>query len=280
MKEPRAGATESAVPPTRGRFAVGPIRLDGGQLTDLVAVVVLIVAGVVLMVAERRSGVILLGSAAYVAFAGSTVIAAWLVRNPVRRLWRRFGAWVDASIDSFGLWILLVCALATPGFLASPAGRINTIGEASGGTFLMTFTGMLVGLLQLTPRHRDRAFRRLRHLGWLTPVLYSGCFFVCTLAFFTELTLLLDVRFEGIRDVTSLRAGQVASFYIWHFAALLPLADVPETLRWSEPLRYRGSDVGTLVVIFLVFTTTTIFAAFRAYWKFRREPVPDEPVGG
>jgi hypothetical protein len=223
-------------PPQRPAVSRGSIRLEHGQIIDLAALVVLIVIGVGLKVAEHRTGVVVLGTAANAAWLGSAVLAGWLVRNRLRlvrnrvqHLWRRLGG----LVDDHGLWVLVLCALTAPGFLASAPGRIKTIGEIAGPTFAATLVGTFVGLLQLAPKHRDRAFRRLRHLGWLTPVLYSGCFFVCALAFFTQLTLLSGVRFEAVRDVTALAA--------WRVVPRSPVSSVPVRgvrARWGEP-RHR-----------------------------------------
>jgi hypothetical protein len=254
---------------------MGPLRLEGGELVDAGAFVLLLAVGFGFDAAANRTSISLLASGRDLAWAGGAVLAGWLLRHRVRRLWHGLGHFVDR----YGLWTLLLCTAATLGFLASAPGRIETVGEPAGTTSLAALVGTLVGLLQLTPAHRDAAFHRLRHLGWLTPALYAGSFLVCALALFTFVTLGNDLRFEGVRDPSrDLAPWKVASFYLWHFAALLPLTDLPETLRWAEPLRYRGSDVGRLVVVFQVITVTSIFAAFRAYWKFRHSPGGEPPA--
>jgi hypothetical protein len=88
----------------------------------------------------------------------------------------------------------------------------------------------------------------------------------------TAVTRFSHVHFDGVPEVGRLSAGQVASFYLWHFLDLMQLNDLPGTLRWSEPLTYKGTDVGRLVVAFQLMTVVEIIATFRAYWTFRAEP--------
>jgi hypothetical protein len=116
----------------------------------------------------------------------------------------------------------------------------------------------------------------MRVIGWVGPLAIVGSFLVCAVALFTVNTVYSDVQFDGIREVKQLAAGRVAMFYLWHFVQLVPMGDIPETLRWEPPLTYSGSDVGIRVTLFQVTTVATTFATLRAYWEYwKQQSEPD-----
>ena len=251
---------------------------------DLAVAGVLVLLGLGLRLADARVGGVVLGMLSYAAWYVAAGIVAWHTYRPVgrwlRRTWKRIGDVVDRTSP----WLLLLCAFACAGFLVSAPGAVTAVAERPGGAnafgsvFLAGVVGTFAGLVQLSPRHRERAFRRLHAVGWVAPVVILGSFLVCGVALFTFVTMTGEGRFVDVPDVRELSARQVASFYVWHLLAVLPLGDVPATLKWEEPLSYTGSDVGRLVVAFQVLTAATSIATVRAYWLYvHATTAPDEP---
>jgi hypothetical protein len=184
--------------------------------------------------------------------------------------WKMLGDFIDRTSP----FPLLFCVIGCLGFLFSAPGRAETIlsePDASNALFsvlLGSSLGTAIGLVQVTPHHRDAMFRRLRVIGWLGPLVVVGCFLTCTVAFFSCITVYSSAHFAEISDLQALPIRRLASFYVWHFLELLPFGNIPKTLHWPEPLRYDSIQVGARVVVFQVITVSTIVATFRAYWKY------------
>jgi hypothetical protein len=247
------------------------------NLGELLVGIALIPVGVVL---EKVQGpdTWWLGSAAYMAWLLAAILIVYQVHHLVSRAFRRIWSRIEFWIDFAGLPALIVLTLGCPAFLASAPGRAAALVEEGHGQALAAplwsgFFGTVIGLFLLAPTHRDRAFSKLSSLGWLGPVLISVCFLTCAVTLFTSITLYSDLKFDGVSDTNQLSAIQVAAFYLWHFLDLMPLKDLPETLRWDAPLTYTGTDVGRLVVVFQLCTASVIVATFRAYWT-TRHPKP------
>lgn len=245
----------------------------GVSLFEFLIGIALIPVGVALMVASTPNR-LWLGSLAYFAWLIAAILIIYHTHRPVRVLARRVWARIAFWGDNVGLVFLGLFALSCPGFLASAPGMAAALvkggqDNALAAPLLAGFFGTAIGLFLLTPPHRDKAFHKLATIGWLGPVLIAGCFLTCAVTLFTAITLYSNVRFEGVAEVDQLSAGRVASFYLWHFLDLMPFNDIPDTLRWAEPLTYKGTDVGRLVVLFQLCTAAEILATFRAYWTSR-----------
>jgi hypothetical protein len=209
-----------------------------------------------------------------VVVVGIVVVLYAPVMGKVRRTRDQFGRF----IERFGLLVLVVCAVWQYAFLLSPPGRTRTIatapegGNALLGTFLTVWVGFFVGLVMVTPKHRDATFSKHKRLGWLAPLLIAGSFFICAVSLFAWVTVNFGVHFTGVRDPRDLAVRQIAGLYVWYFVKLLPFGNLPDVLKWSEPLHYTGLDVGLRVALFQVLVSVTTVATFRAYWKFRHSP--------
>lgn len=244
---------------------------------DVAFVLLLVLVGAAFRVAQAVTGGVWLGSLALAAWALaalSVVVAGYL---PVRTWLHRTARQHEWIIDATSPWLLIACAWATPGFLFSVAGRSETILTPNGGSVALaailfsSLLGTVAGLLQLTPKHRDRAFRRLRIIGWLGPLVIVASFLVCGMSFFTVITVYFSrAGFVGAADPRQLAVGRIALFYLWHFVSLLPLGKVPDTLRWAPPLTYVDPAIGRRVLAFQALTVTTTLATLRAYWTFRQ----------
>jgi hypothetical protein len=126
-----------------------------------------------------------------------------------------------------------------------------------------------------TGRSRARSIRNIRH--WFGPaglLVLSGMILVAAAAVFASLTFVLYRR--GLVSLDPCRGLPVTEphlldFYMWHFLKLVPLASIPETLRWEVPLCYSQFRVGLLIVLFQVSTVLPCLATARYYFKNRRK---------
>jgi hypothetical protein len=260
----------------------------------VLGVTILVLLGAGSRVVGDRTGALLFGELAYSCWYLAVGFGAWFFYRPlaalIQRVSDRFGDLVNRSSP----FLLIICAVGCAGFLASAPGRARSIlsdphaSNALFSVFLSALVGTVGGLVQLTPRHRAVGFRRLHPIGWLGPAVVIGCFLVCSVGLFTWDTVYSGVHFTGVADVEALPVHRVAAFYLWHLVDLLPLGEPPKTLRWAEPLRYDGSDIGMRVLAFQALTVGTTVATVRAYWAYvhspeaRRDGVPARsavPVG-
>jgi hypothetical protein len=130
--------------------------------------------------------------------------------------------------------------------------------------------GWVIGVAQLLWRNRrEAAMRQLGMLGWAAPFLYALAFTTCSLAFFTYMTMGQHLNFDEVGDAYELRAGRIAAFYIWHFLALLPGVEVPETLKWEEPLQYSSHTLGAYVLAFQLTVALTVISLVKTFLKSR-----------
>ena len=149
---------------------------------------------------------------------------------------------------------------------------VGTGGDPIGNALLTV--GMWGSIFLIAMRHlasekgRDEIYTRLRPLGIYAPFLYSSLITWLAVGFFTALTTPLHkydfVRFASpAGEVTSWR---IASFFCWHLADSIPLANVPETAKWPEPLHYDDVRLGLIVLVFKIVVIAPILASFQAYW--------------
>ena len=190
-----------------------------------------------------------------------------------RALYQIFGDWLRRKtarfvtwIDTYGFFFVTMGALGSIGILGSVPHAID------GAPFNPLWAlGWLVGAVQLlVRRRREAAMRQLRVLGWAAPFVYSLAFAVCSLAFFTYMTMVQHLRFDLIGDARELQAGRVATFYLWHFIAVIPAVDLPETLKWEEPLTYSSHVIGAFVLAFQLTVTLTVLSLVKSFLQSRR----------
>jgi hypothetical protein len=65
--------------------------------------------------------------------------------------------------------------------------------------------------------------------------------------------------------------GDFMDFYTWNFLDAVPLLEVNETLRWEEPIEYRGALAAWLVLAVKVAVILPVVQLVRTYWKMRSE---------
>jgi hypothetical protein len=105
-------------------------------------------------------------------------------------------------------------------------------------------------------------------------ILYCVGMFLCSLACFASLTLLLEVwGLLGLKETPAAReisVIQTAGFYIWHTLNAIPLVDgVPEIIGWPAPRGYEYQRVQGLLWAFKVLILAPIGASV---WLFIRYP--------
>jgi hypothetical protein len=150
-------------------------------------------------------------------------------------------------------------------------------------TYFLAFALVTEGVLLVrallhvtTKKGRTTLFSKLEPLGFLVPFLYSALVTWFALAFFATLTYLLyrvnAVSFS-VADNIELQPWKVVDLYAWHLADSIPLADIPNTTKWPEPIPYSDHMVGLLVLCFKLMVITPIFASFQGYWAHRQSEV-------
>jgi hypothetical protein len=189
---------------------------------------------------------------------------------------RRVGARLVHWIDLGGFTAVTVGALGSTGILASAPHAIETAPFNP-----MWVLGWLIGAVQILWRDRREAvMRQLGMLGLAAPFLYSLAFTTCSLTFFTYTTMAQHLTFDRAGDAYELRAGRVAAFYIWHFLALLPGVEVPQTLKWEEPLQYSSHILGAHVLAFQLTVALTVISLVKSFLQSRRTNAPADEVTG
>lgn len=138
-------------------------------------------------------------------------------------------------------------------------------------TALLVLWGLLLCsavVLISTEEWRTRLFTRLQRVGAFTPWTYSFGVLALGIYFFGTVTLLLmragAIVLEGSPE-------RVFDFYLWHFLDAVPLLHINETLLWNQPMIYRQTGVGWLLLTFKAAIILPVIATFGGYWQFRRE---------
>jgi hypothetical protein len=125
-----------------------------------------------------------------------------------------------------------------------------------------------------TETRRSALFERLGAIGPLAPLAYAFNLLWTAVMFFSSVTFLLAqqglLAFDpGPRG--PITAGRVADFYPWHFLEAIPVLEVNQTLRWTEPLTYGRTSVGWLLLLFKLAVIVPVIAAFLGYWTYRMQ---------
>ncbi len=116
-------------------------------------------------------------------------------------------------------------------------------------------------------RGRERARMSLLRWGKMTPLAYPVVFFAQTLLAFSLTTLLLTSHDVVAFKEAEPSGARIAAFYLWHFLDLVPLVNIPATLRWREPLSYTQSSIGALLLAFELIAVLPVIAVTRTYWN-------------
>ena len=100
---------------------------------------------------------------------------------------------------------------------------------------------------------------------------------------FSGLTILLyqagHVELSGSSDLAhdSRSFDVLSEFYLWHLADTVPLLDIPDTVRWEQPLRYSDSLSGFLLLLYKSFVILPLLQVGRLILAGRDQ---GEAVGG
>ncbi len=63
--------------------------------------------------------------------------------------------------------------------------------------------------------------------------------------------------------------ADIALLYLWEFLDAIPLAEVTDTLNWSQPLEYESPAVGAQILAFQIAIIAPIVVAVTEAWKSR-----------
>jgi hypothetical protein len=133
------------------------------------------------------------------------------------------------------------------------------------GTILLVATGIVVH-----DRSRDFVFGKLRRWGVLLPLGYSLSLVAIAVRFFAVTTLLLYQSGQvTLRTVTAsyVSLESLTDFFTWHALKAIPLIEIPETLKWTEPLAYDAGIVGLMLLVFKITVILPAIPAFGWWWE-------------
>lgn len=195
---------------------------------------------------------------------------------------RRYRTWTAARLARVGIWLdrsviryLHAGVAGSILYLLSEPGALFEGSALKIVPLLFAAVGYVAGVRQLVdPRRLLRAMVTMLPWGWLGPFVYAAEFLVCSAAVFTFVTASTGAEFSGT-PAASIAPHRIAEFYLWHCSSAVPLVDVPETLKWPEPLAYTSPAIGVGVLVFTVSVGATIVALIRTHlMAARNEPPP------
>ncbi len=187
---------------------------------------------------------------------GLEPIADWL--NNLRLTLFETGIGFEVSVA------LLIWALVGP----APNGVFTWLGIVS--VLVATFFLSVLAIRRMwTAQERERVRLRLARFGAFAPFVYPVGLFMQVLVLFTLTTSIFVAHgvVDFVQDDPS--NATIAAFYCWHFLELVPLVQVPETLRWDPPLSYEQWQVGMLVLGFQLAGVVPVIAVIREFWRER-----------
>jgi hypothetical protein len=80
---------------------------------------------------------------------------------------------------------------------------------------------------------------------------------------------------DGIGNLASGTSALATSWdfavlYAWHAFDAIPALDITKSLRWNEPVKYDGMELGLLVVVYRAAVLLPLIASLRGVWATRR----------
>jgi hypothetical protein len=274
--------SKPVAPPTPSRWG-----LDGGTIAEFlkrplvvrhcIVDVATVAAALALSIAATH---FLEGTPRKVAFAfrGASEMATAVV--VVTYAWRWFEGWVSRRLawfarrlESNGPSYLFMGCVGGVAFLASARAVLWTGSSFKFVTIFVATLGYIVGVYQLvSAQRRLKAMKSLLYLGWFGPLIYAAEFLVCSLVVFTFVNILAGMEFSDVAAAGT-APHQIAEFYLWHSCSVIPVVDIPETLKWSEPLTYNSHAIGMTVLAFNISVGISIVALIKSHLAARREGI-------
>jgi hypothetical protein len=122
------------------------------------------------------------------------------------------------------------------------------------------------------PDRRKQIFDVVSVNGRVQPVMFMvGVLFVAV-GLFSSVTFMLyerdafELRTDGGEAVA--HPGEIGDLYMWQFFNTIPGLDVNSTIRWDQPVTYRSSGMGWLVLLFKTIAILFIIQGFVAAWRW------------
>lgn len=187
-------------------------------------------------------------------------------REPTKTRLRQLGLAIGA------IWggAYVIAAVGAPleysrQYLPEPL-HLGVVGLYSVGVgYLMTWT--------MTAQSRRRNLARI--IEWFGPY---GLVLLPLLIMFTSAwvlaSFLTTLSAHGWVELAPGGAAAVSEdalrdFFLWHLVNLVPIIDIPETLKWREPVLYTQARVGWLVLFYQALVVIPGISAIRWYWTTR-----------
>lgn len=126
----------------------------------------------------------------------------------------------------------------------------------------------------ITGERGEKLYEQAYKQGLTWPFLFfSLSLFLFSLPFFASLTSTLSDRGYVWFEPQIARGGlsTVQDFYAWHFLRSIPGLNIPETLLWETPYKYKDTLSGFILLVFKLLIIIPVIASFAVWKKARKE---------
>jgi len=112
---------------------------------------------------------------------------------------------------------------------------------------------------------------------WLLVIWAAGAVVFSLLTWF-----LVDISAARLttRKGVALGFPETSALFVWHLLDVLPLADIPDTVKWNEPGPERNALAGLLLVSYKIVVLAPVLAAFVGLWPRQRHPDRADTTAG
>lgn len=157
--------------------------------------------------------------------------------------------------------------------------KLSALGSLVFPVFLLIVVGFLMFPTFLQRSRRMKAFRKLDPLGWWGALLFVTLFLWLTIVMFSLIGTTageLDLATYSKGGGGAIRPWDLVLMNAWQLANSVPLAEVPETLTWAQPVEYDGLVPGFLLLSFKVLVIVPVVFTIRDFLKYRSETESDD----
>ena len=139
---------------------------------------------------------------------------------------------------------------------------------------ILVFALLMVWAWIISGERGEKFYKTAYEIGMTWPFLFvSISLFLFSLPIFASLTSTLSdhgyVWFEP--QIPRGEWSRVQDFYAWHFLKSIPGLDIPETLLWDTPYKFRDRLSGLILLAFKLMVIIPVIASFAVWRDVRKE---------
>lgn len=192
--------------------------------------------------------------------------------------WLNLGDWLR-RVENAAQWIVAVpfiifCWLLIISFAYKPLSYSSKYLPEPIHLAILVLYGLAVILLVRLIAIKIAKWERGEKVNAFDLLFLIGITLSLAVAVFASLTFVFYsyelINLEPCRG-TAVSQETLLDFYLWHLLKLVPLVDVNEGLKWSEPFCYSQTRVGALILLFQTSVVVPCIGAVRFYWQNRRK---------